>query len=77
MRFFPTYEDLVALRDWYKYATWHWDYPDGLPVPQKDRMKLFSKVSHLNRLIEKHPRHAIRRERPTRAPEPEETGSDA
>jgi hypothetical protein len=77
MRLFPTYEDLVALRDWYRYATWNWDYPDGMPVPQNDRMKLFAKISRLNRKIEKHPKNPAKREMPVETPEPKEAGSDA
>jgi hypothetical protein len=62
-RYFPTYEDLVAERDWYKESIWHWQYPDGTHVPPEQRRRLFGKIARLNRQIERHPDNPANRAR--------------
>lgn len=76
-RFFPTYEDLVAEKEWLSEAVWHWQFPDGTHVPQKRRSRLFWEIEQLNRKIKRHPDNPANRQKTEQTAEKAKVSSDS
>lgn len=51
----PSYEELLEEKNSLRESVTHWTYPDGSPVPQSQRERLFKRLNRLSRKIRRHP----------------------